>query len=51
MGLKVEWIRYGTKGHPGYFCFPERASGPLPVSASRDAFARVLAFLRSELAS
>ncbi|HEY4012607.1 MAG TPA: dienelactone hydrolase family protein [Polyangiaceae bacterium] len=30
MGLKVEWIRYGTEPHLGYFCYPERAAGPLP---------------------
>jgi carboxymethylenebutenolidase len=30
MGLKVEWIRYGAEPHLGYFCYPERAAGPLP---------------------
>ena len=31
MGLSVEWIRYGKEGTPGYFCSPDRASGPLPA--------------------
>jgi carboxymethylenebutenolidase len=30
MGLKDEWIRYGAEPHLGYFCYPERATGPLP---------------------
>jgi carboxymethylenebutenolidase len=30
MGLKAEWIRYGSEGYHGYLCFPDRASAPLP---------------------